>query len=152
MKAIKYFFVIFISLCFNDCSEADAKESKTKSNAFDKIDKRDKKLFTQQERIESYNKSNNKSQSLKKSLSSNTNSGYSGYGSSTSKYKNFDVFYKSLEEVLNDEKLYRKHLTQSVYATANIASIKFQNVNKGLKHLLQSIAFMIIFFISLYAL
>ena len=69
-----------------------------------------------------------------------------------SKYKNFDVFYKSLEEVLNDETLYRKHLTQSVYATANIASVKFQNVNKGLKHLLQSIAFMIFFFISLYAL
>ena len=69
-----------------------------------------------------------------------------------SKYKNFDVFYKSLEEVLNDEKTYRKHLTQSVYATANIASVKFQNVNKGLKHLLQSVGFIIIFFISLYAL
>ena len=27
---------------------------------FDKIDKRDKKLFTQEERIESYNKSNKK--------------------------------------------------------------------------------------------
>ena len=52
--------------------------------------------------------------------------------------------------VLNDETIYRKHLTQSVYATANIASVKFQNVNKGLKHLLQSIAFMIIFFVSLY--
>ena len=69
-----------------------------------------------------------------------------------SKYKNFDVFYKSLEEVLNDETTYRKHLTQSVYATANIASVKFQNVNKGLKYLLQSIALIIIFFISLFAL
>jgi hypothetical protein len=69
-----------------------------------------------------------------------------------SKYKNFDIFFESLEEVLNDEVTYRKHLTQSVYATANIASVKFQNVNKGLKHLLQSIFFIIMFFISLYAL
>ena len=69
-----------------------------------------------------------------------------------SKYKNFDIFFESLEEVLNDEVTYRKHLTQSVYATANIASVKFQNVNEGLKHLLKSIFFIIMFFISLYAL
>ena len=69
------------------CSEADAKESKTRSNVFDKVDKRDKKLFTKEERIESYNKSINKSKSLNKALSSNSNSGYSGYGSSTSKNK-----------------------------------------------------------------
>ena len=69
-----------------------------------------------------------------------------------SKYKNFKVFYESLEEVLNDEIKYRKHLTQSVYATANIASTKFENVNKGLKHLLRSIFFIILFFISIYAL
>ena len=70
------------------CSEADAKSiSKTRSNAFDKIDKRDKKLFTQEERIESYNKSLKKSESLKNSLSSKSNSGYSGYGSHTKKRK-----------------------------------------------------------------
>ena len=66
----------------NTCSEVDAKESKTRSNAFDNIDKRDKKLFTKEERIKSYNNSVNKAESLKKSLTSNTNSGYSGYGSS----------------------------------------------------------------------
>ncbi len=66
------------------------------------------------------------------------------------KYKDFDTFFESLEEVLNDEKKYRKHLTQSVYATANIASIKFFNVNKGLSHLLRSIIFLTLFFISIY--
>ena len=60
-----------------------------------------------------------------------------------SKYKDFETFFESLEEVLNDETNYRKHLTQSVYATANIASIKFFNVNKGLRHLLKSIIFLI---------
>ena len=69
-----------------------------------------------------------------------------------SQYKNFNIFYESLEEVLYNEVKYRKHLTQSVYATANIASVKFQNVNEGLKHLLKSIFFIIVFFISLYAL
>ncbi|MBF11206.1 MAG: hypothetical protein CMC63_03150 [Flavobacteriaceae bacterium] len=67
------------------------------------------------------------------------------------KYKDFDVFFDSLEEVLNDENTYRKHLTQSVYATANIASTKFLNVNKGLKHLLKSLIFITLFFISIYA-
>ena len=68
------------------------------------------------------------------------------------KYKNFDVFFDSLEEVLNDETVYRKHLTQSVYATANIASKKFLNVNKGLKHLLSSLVFILLFFVSIYLL
>ena len=67
------------------------------------------------------------------------------------KYKDFDTFFESLNEVLNDENNYRKHLTQSVYATANIASIKFFNVNKGLRHLLKSIIFLSLFFISIYA-
>lgn len=67
------------------------------------------------------------------------------------KYKDFETFFESLEEVLNDETNYRKHLTQSVYATANIASIKFFNVNKGLRHLLKSIIFLSLFFISIYA-
>ena len=64
-----------------------------------------------------------------------------------SKYKDFDVFFDSLEEVLNDENTYRKHLTQSVYATANIASTKFLNVSKGLKHLLKSTTFSKLVFI-----
>ena len=44
------------------------------------------------------------------------------------KYKNFENL-DSLEEVLNDENTY-ENITQSVYATANIASTKFLNVNK----------------------
>tara|TARA_B100000927_G_scaffold268674_1_gene243615 strand:+ start:1067 stop:1420 length:354 start_codon:yes stop_codon:yes gene_type:complete len=87
MKSFGYLVLLFTIIILNRCSEADAKESKTRSDAFDKIDKRDKKLFTQGERIEAYNKSNNKSESLKKSLTSNNNSGYSGYGSSTKKKK-----------------------------------------------------------------
>jgi len=74
-----------LSLGMNSCAEAGAMKNKTKFNAFDKIDKRDKKLFTKEERIESYNKSVNKSESLKKSLTSSSNSGYSGYGSSNLK-------------------------------------------------------------------
>jgi len=87
MKSFGYLFLLFTIISLNRCSEADAKESKTRSNAFDKIDKRDKKLFTQGERIDAYNKSNNRSQSLKKSLTPNTSSGYSGYGSSANKKK-----------------------------------------------------------------
>ena len=80
----KYFYFIstmLIILTIISCSSADAKEntSKVKSNAFDKIDKRDKKLFTQEERIKSYNNSINKSESIKASLEANK--GYNGYGS-----------------------------------------------------------------------
>ena len=77
--------LIFITACcsiFYYCSDAKAKEGKAKSNAFDNIDKRDKKLFTEKERINSYNKSLKKSESIKASL--NANSGYSGYGSAKS--------------------------------------------------------------------
>ena len=77
--------ISFITVCssiFYSCSDAKAKEGKTNSNAFDNIDKRDKKLFTEEERINSYNKSLKKSESIKASL--NANSGYSGYGSTKS--------------------------------------------------------------------
>ena len=87
MKSLGYLLILFPLLMFNTCSEVDAKESKSRSNAFDNIDKRDKKLFTKEERIKSYNNSVNKAESLKKSLTSNTNSGYSGYGSLTNKKK-----------------------------------------------------------------
>ena len=73
------FFVIVLFFVAYSCSDATAKEGKAKSNAFDKIDKRDKKLFTEEERINSYNKSLKKSESIKASLSAN--SSYSGYGS-----------------------------------------------------------------------
>ena len=48
-----FLLLIFVISSMSRCSEADAKISDTRSNAFDKIDKRDKKLFTQEERIES---------------------------------------------------------------------------------------------------
>ncbi len=85
MKSFSYLLLLITIISLNRCSEAGANESKTRSNAFDNIDKRDKKLFTQDERIESYNKSVNKSESLKKSLLSNSSTGYSGYGASSKK-------------------------------------------------------------------
>ena len=84
MRKYLYFIsIVLIILTVISCSSADAKQntSKIKSNAFDKIDKRDKKLFTQEERIKSYNKSINKSESIKASLEANK--GYNGYGSTS---------------------------------------------------------------------
>jgi|TARA_B100001057_G_scaffold371108_1_gene375155 hypothetical protein len=78
MKNFIIITLFLISVVYS-CSDAEAKESKVKLNAFEKVDKREKKLFTQEERINSYNKSKNKSESIKASLSAN--SGYSGYGS-----------------------------------------------------------------------
>ena len=80
--------LILITICcsiYYSCSDAKAKEGKAKSNAFDKVDKRDKKLFTEEERINSYNKSLKKSESIKASLTAN--SSYSGYGSVKSSTK-----------------------------------------------------------------
>ena len=96
MKYFKSFFIIILSLALNCCAEADAPEKKSKTNAFAEIDKRDKKLFTKEERIESYNKSLNKSKSLNKALSSNSKSGYSGYGSSTSKKIKLKICLKKI--------------------------------------------------------
>ena len=56
MRSFSHFLLLIFAVSMSRCSEADAKISDTRSNAFDKIDKRDKKLFTQEERIESYNK------------------------------------------------------------------------------------------------
>lgn len=114
MKYLKSFFIIILSLCINSCTEAGAMKNKTKSNAFDKIDKRDKKLFTKEERIESYNKSVNKSESLKKSLSSNSNSSYSGYGSSTSKNKRVTTQIKKTKKVSAKHKI---NIEFSAYST-----------------------------------
>ena len=96
-----FLLLIFVISSMSRCSEADAKISDTRSNAFDKIDKRDKKLFTQEERIESYNKSLNKSESLKNSLSSNSSSGYSGYGSTITKNKKVK---KEIEKISDKKK------------------------------------------------
>ena len=69
---------LFVSFLYYSCTNANAVVNESKSNAFDKIDKRDKKLFTKQERIESYNNSRNKLKNVKAALKSN--SSYSGYG------------------------------------------------------------------------
>ena len=116
MNFLKLIFIIILSLGMNSCSEADAKENKTKSNAFEKIDRRDKKLFTKEERIESYNKSVNKSESLKKSLSSSSNSGYSGYGSSTSKNKKLKTEQKEIKNKKPKAKV-KVNLQYSAYST-----------------------------------
>lgn len=78
MKKFLILTIILISIVYS-CSDAKAKENKVKSNAFEKVDKREKKLFTQEERINSYNNSKKKSESIKASLTANSN--YSGYGS-----------------------------------------------------------------------
>ena len=39
MKNFGYLLLLFTIISLNRCSEADAKESKTRSDAFDKIDK-----------------------------------------------------------------------------------------------------------------
>ena len=87
MRFLSYLIVSLITISLVSCTEAGAKESKSRSNAFDKVDKRDKKLFTQKERIESYNKSVNKSELFEKSFNNNIRSGYSGYGSGKSSTK-----------------------------------------------------------------
>jgi PBP1b-binding outer membrane lipoprotein LpoB len=81
MKKFLLLTLFLISFVYS-CSNAEAKEGKKKSNAFEKVDKRDKKLFTQEERINSYNKSKKKSESIKASLSANSH--YNGYGSAKS--------------------------------------------------------------------
>ena len=119
MRSFSHFLLlIFVISSMSRCSEADAKISDTRSNAFDKIDKRDKKLFTQEERIESYNKSLNKSESLKNSLSSNSSSGYSGYGSTITKNKKVK---KEIEKISDKKKRKTKkievNLQFSAYST-----------------------------------
>ena len=47
MKKILTLFIILLSIAYS-CSDAEAKESKSKSNVFENIDKKDQKLFTQQ--------------------------------------------------------------------------------------------------------
>ncbi len=116
MKSLSYLLILLPLLMFDSCSEADAKESKNRSSAFDNIDKRDKKLFTKEERIKSYNTSVNKAESLKKSLTSNTNSGYSGYGSSTTKKKNLRKDLQKTNKVKVNSKV-KANIQFSAYST-----------------------------------
>ena len=104
--------IIFITVCssiFYSCSDAKAKEGKTNSNAFDNIDKRDKKLFTEEERINSYNKSLKKSESIKESLTAN--SGYSGYGSA-----------KRVEKKESSKKIKKNKVTKPKFSNAGFSA------------------------------
>lgn len=79
---ISFSLILLLSIIYS-CSDAEAKQKKSKSNVFENIDKRDKKLFTRTERINSYNKSVSNLNTNEKSLSKNAN--YSGYGSLNNK-------------------------------------------------------------------
>ena len=91
------------------CSDAEAKENKVRSNAFEKIDKRDKKLFTQEDRIKSYDNSKKKSESIKATLTAN--SGYSGYGSA-----------KSLEKKESSKKIKKNKVAKPKFSNAGFSA------------------------------
>tara|TARA_A100001011_G_scaffold339521_1_gene371018 strand:- start:287 stop:664 length:378 start_codon:yes stop_codon:yes gene_type:complete len=81
MKLYKKFvsaLIIILILISCQTEVAGSSSSKSKVDAFAKIDKKSKKLFTKDDRIENYKKSVSQSESLKKSLNKNAN--YSGYG------------------------------------------------------------------------
>ena len=84
MKKLLLYSIFLFGVTYS-CLDAKAEQGISKSKVFDKIDKRNKKLFTEEERINSYNKSLKKSESIKASLTAN--SGYSGYGSAKSSAK-----------------------------------------------------------------
>ena len=67
-------------------------------------------------------------------------------------YDNFDTYYKSLDDLMDNKEEYHKHLTQMIYVTGHIAFAKFSNVNKGIKALLRSLLCYIIFLILVFAL
>tara|TARA_B100000963_G_scaffold336516_1_gene331625 strand:+ start:1637 stop:1975 length:339 start_codon:yes stop_codon:yes gene_type:complete len=108
MKKILTFIIVLLSIAYS-CSDAEAKESKSKSNAFENIDKKDRKLFTQQEKINSYNKSLKKSESIKASLSAN--SGYSGYGSA-----------KSVEKKESSKKIKKNKVAKPKFSNAGFSA------------------------------
>lgn len=76
----KFISVLIIILNLLGCKTEGTglSSSKSKVDAFAKIDKKSKKLFTKDDRIENYKKSVSQSENLKISLNKNAN--YSGYG------------------------------------------------------------------------
>ena len=108
MKKFLVLTLFLISVVYS-CSDAEAKESKVKSNAFEKVDKREKKLFTQEERINSYNNSKKKSESIKASL--NANSSYSGYGSA-----------KSVEKKESTKKIKKNKVSKPKFSNAGFSA------------------------------
>ena len=66
-------------------------------------------------------------------------------------YKDFDSYYKTLDNLMDNKEEYHKHLAQMIYVTGHIAFAKFSNVNKGIKALLRSLLCYIIFLILVFA-
>ena len=108
MKKFLVLTLFLISVVYS-CSDAEAKESKKRSSAFEKVDKRDKKLFTQEERINSYNRSKKKSEAIKASLS--VNSDYNGYGSA-----------KSLEKKESNKKTKKNKVVKPKFSNAGFSA------------------------------
>ena len=73
------------------------------------------------------------------------------FGYICTKYKDFDSYYKTLDNLMENKEEYHKHLTQMIYVTGHIAFAKFSNVNKGIKALLRSLLCYIIFLILVFA-
>ena len=63
MKKLLLYSIFLFGVTYS-CLDAKAEQGVSKSKVFDKVDKRNKKLFTEEERINSYNKSLKKSESI----------------------------------------------------------------------------------------
>jgi hypothetical protein len=73
------------------------------------------------------------------------------FGDIGTRYKDFDSYYKTLDNLMDNKEEYHKHLAQMIYVTGHIAFAKFSNVNKGIKALLRSLLCYIIFLILVFA-
>ena len=65
-------------------------------------------------------------------------------------YTDFDSYNKDLNTLLSSDDDYKKHLSHMVYATANIAFLKFKHVNSAIRSLIKTIISLAIFLILVY--
>jgi uncharacterized membrane protein YjjP (DUF1212 family) len=65
-------------------------------------------------------------------------------------YQDFETYNKDLNSLLSDDEQYKKHLAHMVYATANIAFLKFKHVNSAIRSLIKTIISLAIFLILVY--
>ena len=72
------------------------------------------------------------------------------FGDIASNWKNFDSYSKDLIDVIDNEPVYKVHLSQMAYVTGRIADIKFGHVSKAIRLLIKSVITYIIFFTILY--
>lgn len=72
------------------------------------------------------------------------------FGDIASNWKNFDSYSKDLIDVIDNEPVYKVHLSQMAYVTGRIADIKFGHVSKAIRLLIKSVITFIIFFTILY--